>query len=72
MLQDRLRASGIDTLVHSPSAISQQPAFASSGPAHCPEAVQAASEVLSLPLYPGLPADAVRLVAEVVRKEQSS
>ena len=71
-LQDRLRAAGIETLVHYPIAISQQPAFASPDPADCPHAVRAASEVLSLPLYPGLAAEAVTTVAEAVRKESSS
>ena len=71
-LQDRLRASGIETLVHYPIAISQQPAFASLDPADCPHAVRAAGEVLSLPLYPGLTADAVTTVAEAVRKESTS
>jgi dTDP-4-amino-4,6-dideoxygalactose transaminase len=72
VLQDRLRAAGIETLVHYPIAISQQPAFTSIAPAHCPHAVSAAGEVLSLPLYPGLPPHAVTTVAETVRKESSS
>jgi dTDP-4-amino-4,6-dideoxygalactose transaminase len=71
-LQDRLRASGIETLVHYPQAIFQQPAFESPDPADCPHAVRAAGEVLSLPLYPGLTAHAVTTVAEAVRKESSS
>ncbi|HUP38644.1 MAG TPA: DegT/DnrJ/EryC1/StrS family aminotransferase [Vicinamibacterales bacterium] len=71
-LQDRLRAEGIDTLVHYPIPISQQPAFASMEPADCPHAIRAAGEVLSLPLYPGLAAEAVAAVADAVRKESSS
>jgi dTDP-4-amino-4,6-dideoxygalactose transaminase len=71
-LQDRLRASGIETLVHYPTVISRQPAFESLNPADCAHAVRAAGEVLSLPLYPGLSADAVAMVAEAVRKESSS
>lgn len=71
-LQDRLRAAGIETLVHYPTPISQQPAFASLDPADCPHAIRAASDVLSLPLYPGLAAEAVTTVAEAVRKESSS
>jgi dTDP-4-amino-4,6-dideoxygalactose transaminase len=70
-IQDRLRAAGIDTLVHYPTPISQQPAFASMDPADCPHAIRAAGEVLSLPLYPGLAADALTAVAEAVRKESS-
>jgi dTDP-3-amino-3,4,6-trideoxy-alpha-D-glucose transaminase len=71
-LQDRLRAAGIETLVHYPTPISQQPAFASLDPADCPQAIRAAGEVVSLPLYPGLAAEAVTTVAEAVRKESSS
>ena len=71
-LQHRLRAAGIETLVHYPTAISQQPAFASIAPADCPHAVRAAGEVLSLPLYPGLSPHAVTTVVEAVRKESSS
>jgi dTDP-4-amino-4,6-dideoxygalactose transaminase len=72
MLQDRLRAAGVETLVHYPIPISQQPAFASTNPAECPLAVRAAGEVLSLPLYPGLSRDAIAAVAAAVRKESSS
>jgi dTDP-4-amino-4,6-dideoxygalactose transaminase len=68
-LQDRLRESGIETLVHYPIPISRQPAFAATSPADCPEAERAAREVVSLPLYPGLSTEAVDLVAEAVRKE---
>jgi len=71
-LQDRLRASGIETLVHYPIAIPQQPAFASTSPADCPQAVRATNEVLSLPLYPTLSDAALQSVADAVRKESSS
>jgi dTDP-3-amino-3,4,6-trideoxy-alpha-D-glucose transaminase len=71
-LQDRLRAAGIETLVHYPIAISRQQAFEPLGTADCPHAVRAADEVLSLPLYPGLAIGAVTTVAEAVRKESSS
>jgi dTDP-3-amino-3,4,6-trideoxy-alpha-D-glucose transaminase len=66
-LQAHLRSSGIETLVHYPVAISRQPALAASNPAECPHANRVADEVLSLPLYPGLPPDDVRAVAEAVR-----
>jgi dTDP-3-amino-3,4,6-trideoxy-alpha-D-glucose transaminase len=71
-LQDRLRAAGIETLVHYPTAISQQPAFSSTNSVDCAEAVRAAGEVLSLPLYPGLSPQNVTTVAEAIRKESSS
>ena len=70
-LQDDLRAAGIETLVHYPVAIPQQPAFASTDPADCPNAIHAADEVLSLPLYPGLPLESVHAVADAVRKDKS-
>ena len=72
VLQDRLSASGVETLVHYPTPIFHQPAFAPSEGVDCPQAVRAANEVLSLPLYPGLSPDAVTAVAEAVRKESSS
>lgn len=71
-LQDRLRASGIETLVHYPIPVSQQAAFAPTDPADCPNAARAANEVLSLPLYPGLSPNTVAVVADAVRKESSS
>ena len=71
-LQSHLRAAGVETLIHYPVALSQQPAFASSDPADCPHAVRAAAEVLSLPFYPGLSIDAVRQVADTIRKDASS
>lgn len=65
-LQAHLRSAGIETLVHYPVAISQQPAFASLNPADCPQAIRAADQVLSLPLYPGLPLTDVKVVADAV------
>ncbi len=71
-LQDRLSASGIETLVHYPITIPRQQAFESPGAADCPHAVRAAGEVLSLPLYPGLNPRLITAVAEAVRKESSA
>ena len=68
-LQSHLRADGIETLVHYPVAVSEQPAFASTNPADCPIAIQAAAEVFSLPLYPGLSLESVQAVADALRKE---
>jgi len=70
-LQAHLRAAGIETLVHYPMAVSQQPALASTDPADCPNAIHAADEELSLPLYPGLSRASVRAVADAVRKDTS-
>jgi dTDP-4-amino-4,6-dideoxygalactose transaminase len=66
-LQSRLRAEGIETLIHYPMTMPQQPAFAATDPADCPRAARAAREVLSLPLYPGLSVESVRRVAAAVQ-----
>lgn len=65
-LQARLRAAGIETLIHYPLAIPQQEAVRSVNPAACPVAARVASQVLSLPLHPGLPAGAVDEIARVI------
>ena len=66
-LRAHLASRGIQTLVHYPKAITQQPAVASESPAECPEAERAAAEVCSLPLYPSLSMDDVDLVCEAVQ-----
>ena len=53
-LQQHLATQEISTLVHYPTPIPRQRAFAASRPAHCPLADTACNELLSLPLYPGL------------------
>jgi dTDP-3-amino-3,4,6-trideoxy-alpha-D-glucose transaminase len=68
-LQAHLQTAGVETFVHYPVAVSQQPAFAASNPGDCPNAIQAAGEVLSLPLYPGLHVESVWAVADAVRKD---
>ena len=65
--QARLRASGIETLIHYPIGIPRQAALASEVPQECPEADRAADEVCSLPLYPSLSEEAVDYVARVVQ-----
>ena len=66
-LRDRLRAAGIETLVHYPMPITRQPALAGSDPAECPIADRVCAEVWSLPLYPSLSLDAVTRVASALR-----
>ena len=61
-LQARLRASGIETLIHYPVPIPRQPALATEEPAECPVAAHVCEQVLSLPLYPALADDAVAIV----------
>ncbi len=53
-LQAHLRAAGIETLIHYPVALNEQPAFAAYEPRACPVASMAAQELLSLPLHPRL------------------
>jgi dTDP-4-amino-4,6-dideoxygalactose transaminase len=62
-VQAALRAAGIETLIHYPVPIPAQPALASERPADCPIATRVCGEILSLPLYPSLPANAIDRVA---------
>ncbi len=65
-VQSALRAAGIETLIHYPVPIPRQPALASEQPADCPVTNRICNEILSLPLYPSLPADAIERVAEAL------
>jgi dTDP-4-amino-4,6-dideoxygalactose transaminase len=60
-LRAELAAAGIETLIHYPVACHLQPAFAGLGygVGAFPIAEQLAAEVLSLPLWPGMAAEAV-------------
>ena len=73
LLRDHLRARGIETLVHYPSAIPSQPALVAAKPAACPRAAAACGEVVSLPLHPALTdieiADVASAVCEFDRKD---
>ena len=53
-LQAHLKAAGIETLIHYPVALNQQPAFAPIEPPACPVATRATQELLSLPIHPRL------------------
>jgi len=68
-LQARLADQGIETLIHYPTACHLQPAFAHLGHARgaFPIAEQLADEVLSLPLWPGMPLEDVDRVAAAIR-----
>ena len=54
--RDELSRRGVETLVHYPTPIHLQPAFAhlEGQPGDLPETERAACEVVSLPLYPGM------------------
>jgi dTDP-4-amino-4,6-dideoxygalactose transaminase len=58
-VQKALRDAGIESLIHYPVPIPKQPALAPERPADCPIANRVCGEILSLPLYPTLPADAI-------------
>ena len=68
-LQARLQAQGIATAVHYPRPIHLQPAMATAGgrPGDLPVSERLSEEVLSLPLYPELPLEAVERIADAVR-----
>ena len=53
-LRTHLQASGIETLIHYPLTLPQQPALAPFARAACPVAAEAATRVVSLPLHPRL------------------
>jgi dTDP-4-amino-4,6-dideoxygalactose transaminase len=65
-LQAHLAAQGIETLIHYPVPIPQQPALAGADPADCPVATQACAEVVSLPLHPALGVEQVDDVAAAI------
>ncbi len=67
-LQARLRADGIDTLIHYPVPIPRQPALELERPAVCPEADRVCAKIFSLPLYPGLPDSDVDRVIEALHR----
>jgi dTDP-4-amino-4,6-dideoxygalactose transaminase len=69
-LQTSLGSAGIETLIHYPVSLPQQPAFAPFHPAHCAVAAQAAGTLLSLPLTPRLTEDDVERVAAAVAEFQ--
>ncbi len=71
-MQAHLRASGVETLVHYPVPIPQQPAMSGERPADCPAANRLCAEVFSLPLYPNLPDAAIRQVVDALASGPSS
>ena len=65
-MQARLRAAGIGSGIHYPQPVHLQPAYkgrVALGPAGCRETEAAASQVLSLPLYPEMTDAEVETVA---------
>jgi dTDP-4-amino-4,6-dideoxygalactose transaminase len=68
-LRNRLRASGIGTGIHYPVPVHRQPAYSGRldcGPSGLGVTERAASQILSLPIYPQLVDEAVdRVIAEI-------
>jgi dTDP-3-amino-3,4,6-trideoxy-alpha-D-glucose transaminase len=62
-LRAHLASRGVETLVHYPVPIPQQPALADQRPAECPAAAAACDRLVSLPLHPALTEDLVSEVA---------
>jgi dTDP-3-amino-3,4,6-trideoxy-alpha-D-glucose transaminase len=58
----------VETLVHYPASLSALPAFRRFGPRVCPVSDVAATELLSLPLRPGLDVDDVDRIAALVNE----
>ena len=61
--QTWMREQGVETLIHYPVPIPRQPALKSTSPAMCAIADRVCSQVVSLPMYPGLSEEAVSAVA---------
>ena len=61
--QAHMRERGVETLIHYPVPIPRQPALAATSPAMCAVADRVCSQIVSLPMYPGLSRDAISAVA---------
>jgi dTDP-4-amino-4,6-dideoxygalactose transaminase len=62
--QQHMRDRGIDTLIHYPIPIPRQPALKAASPAMCAVADRVCTQVVSLPMYPGLSDAAVSAVTD--------
>ena len=69
-LQERLRASGVNTIIYYPIPIHRQPAYAELGygPGSLPVTERLCAEVLSLPIFPELSEQQQVRVIEVLRE----
>jgi dTDP-4-amino-4,6-dideoxygalactose transaminase len=67
-LQQSLAAAGIETLIHYPIALPDQPATPTGWRGDFPRARSFCSRVLSLPLYPDLTAQQIEHVVDTVRR----
>lgn len=71
---DALRAAGIGTAVYYPTPLHLQPVHAhlNYGRSDLPNAEAAAARALSLPMYPGMPEEAIHRVAGVIGRQTHS
>ena len=65
-LQAHLASRSIETLIHYPLPVPEQPAFAAGQPAGCPVVTRVCHEILSLPLHPAMHDDDVDTIADAV------
>ena len=65
-LREHLSNSGIDTVVHYPTPLPEQPAFKSKTAVICPIAEYICREIVSLPLHPTLTDDSIDRIIEAV------
>jgi dTDP-4-amino-4,6-dideoxygalactose transaminase len=74
LVQQRLKARGVASMVYYPVPLHLQPLYASLGgkPGELRVSERAAREVLSIPIYPELTAEQVKRVAEAVRESTSA
>ncbi|MGZ8231043.1 MAG: DegT/DnrJ/EryC1/StrS family aminotransferase, partial [Burkholderiales bacterium] len=67
-LEAGLHAEGVPTAVHYPAPLHRQPAYARYGlTADLPVSEKIAGEVISLPMYPDMPADIQERIARAVQ-----
>lgn len=66
LLRSHLAARGIETIIHYPFLLHQQPLFRRDGQPRLPVAERVAERILSLPLYPQLGAEEAREVVEAI------
>lgn len=65
-LRAHLAARGVETLIHYPAPLHQQPLFRRRGQHTLPAAERLTGEILSLPLYPQLLDEELRAVADAI------
>jgi dTDP-4-amino-4,6-dideoxygalactose transaminase len=65
-LREHLSARGVETLIHYPYLLHQQPLFRHTAQAPLPVAESVVSKILSLPLYPHLTEEELRAVASAI------